>query len=167
MKEATKIMIETGIIPASIAKMVEIWSPGIWDTEDHAKEARDKTAAELSSLVSKLSELLEKESEVPELKETDLELQNLIKASWLKASCETPMGNGLTTLTVKVAYTRAGKLVLYVGGASLATTDMLARRGNELCLNNGKTVMLTHVEPRYVGDKIEFYVCDVKERPNA
>jgi len=169
MKEATKLLIETGIIPESVVRLCQIWGGEIG--EPPGESAKQKTQVELLEVVKRVAELLEADA-LPELKETEPGLDALFAKplhELTKAIVATTGASGLEAdIKAFVAFTPTKKMVIRVGKGTFerAYAERMAQVGNRVQLivgRIGRYVTITHVEPRYTNDVLSFYVCDVKE----
>lgn len=162
MNEATRLMIETGIIPESAAKLCHMWNG---DDDELPPAEMKKTTEELKDMVNKIVHLLEDKEEIPAVKESELDLEKLVSASHLKATLiSTSNSNQPVRITTKVGRNVLGKLIIPVSPGRLNLCELIARKGNEVELSDGQVVMITGVEPRYAGNDLRFYVCDVVQR---
>ena len=161
MKEETRLMIEAGIIPQSVAQICQLWT----GANEEVPSARDKTSEELKKLVARVAELIEND-ELPVVRETELDLSKLVRESHLKGTLNSASNSGQPLcLTARVAMTITNKLVVKVDRASMFVCDAFTKKGNEIELSDGRIVVIKSVEPRYVQDALSFYVCDIEFRP--
>ena len=153
MKALTKKVVEAGLVPAQVLRLMKLWR--CVPEELHSASVEELTQEELLRFVEQISMLIEESSELPEMKETELDLQYLVEGDPRVVHAFTPDGD---TIEMTVGITRSGQLVFPV--AAGRTQEMICRRGNGLRIKDA-LVMITHVEPRYVGEELRFYLCDV------
>lgn len=156
MKELTKKVVQAGLVGQATLNLMKMWGM-VDESVDDVKVA--ETREELLSLVDDISELLERD-EIPELKETDLELDKLMSGTLFEAK----MTTGQQTFFSLATIDRAGRVVFKC--KSDAQCDLVVGVGALIDFTN-KQFEITSVEPRYVGDTLKYYVCEVKEVCNA
>lgn len=162
MKETTRLLIEAGIIPESVLNMCKIWNG---DEEDLtiASEAKAKTQEELVAVVKKVADLLEADG-LPELREAEPDLEAAYKKTLTKGLLPYELRSGAQAeIHVMVGFSPLGKLLFKAGGSSLEAVLTGDLKGAVVQLENGRHLKILQVEPRYLGDKVSFYVCDVEE----
>jgi len=84
-KKLTQKVIEAGIIPAHAVKLLKHWRCVDEDLPDGAAEV---TQQQLLEFVDEIAELLEVESEIPEIRETDLTLRKQLEHSDKRCTAE-------------------------------------------------------------------------------
>lgn len=162
MKETTKLMIEAGIIPESVVNMCKIWNGDAGELPA-SPERTAATQEELAKVVRRVAELLEAES-LPELRETEPDLEAAYKKTMVKALLPYTLRSGASAeIHLMVGFSPLGKLLLKAGGSSLAAVLSGDLQGVVVQLATGKHLKVTHVEPRYLGEQVSFYVCDTEE----
>lgn len=162
MKETTRILIENEIIPKSVAQMCAIWNDGTANPVE-ATPAEYRVKLAVQELVAKLTELLDESSELPELRETEFDLDDRIKHAHLKGTLYGSSNSGQEMgITMRIGFTRTGRLILKVVDTDMRLCERFALKGNVISVSNGKTVKLVHIEPRYAQERLSHYVCDVE-----
>jgi len=122
-----------------------------------------QTQEELMKIVDDVAGMLEKEEEMPELRETDLDIGYALKnAVDYSIAVYAGLHQNLSCRG-RVGVTRDHKLVYVV--SNLARDAIFARRGNTITLPHGQYV-ITGVEPRYQDKELKYYILDV-ENTNA
>jgi hypothetical protein len=154
MKELTKKVVEAGLVDQSTLKLMKMW--GMVDEEvDGTKIA--ETKEELTALVDDIAKLLEQDGEVPELRETDLELEEVMKQP---VEVKVDLRDG-STYTALVGVDRTGHIIFRRADGATAPEDACANPG-VLVHINGRVEEIVSAEPRYEGDKLKYYVCEVQ-----
>jgi|WetSurMetagenome_2_1015567.scaffolds.fasta_scaffold801935_1 hypothetical protein len=157
MREATRLLIENGIIPESVVRLCQVWGG---DSQEVSVGNRAKTQEELASVVRKVAELLEADA-LPEIKETELDLEAITKKGKTIISMSATSNSGMDVeIKMCVGFTPAGKMVVKVDG-QYRQVERVCQKGNVITVG-GLNRVITHVEPRYVGDQVGFYVCDLE-----
>lgn len=154
MKELTEKVVRAGIVDKSTVNLMKMW--GMVD-ESVDLEKIAKTKEELTALVEEISRLLEKEGEVPELRETDLDLE-MVMDSPVFATVAIRRGE---LYKCYVGLDRAGRVIFRRTPDTHAPEDLCAKPGVVIRIR-GKDKEIVSVEPRYVGDKLKWYVCEVR-----
>lgn len=161
MRKLTDKVVEAGIIPDNALRLMKMW--GIHEELPDFVEKKDRTYEQLLKMVEEISELLEAKSEVPELKETDLDLELLFKSKAEMLPVKVFTGERYVDIHMLVAQNRAGQFVF-----SRLLTDpvTIAAPGNKL-QKDDVWYEIFEVETRYRADEPTFDVCTVKEVPHA
>jgi hypothetical protein len=157
MQELTKRLLEAGVIPAQSVALLRKWQALPDDMPDEVKLAQ--TQEELLRIVDEVAGMLEKEDEMPELRETDLDIGYALKNT-VDASINVKAGlHQNLNCRCRLGETRDHKLVYVISNPS--RDAIFARRGNEIILPYGKCV-ITSVEPRYQDKELKYYVMEVE-----
>lgn len=160
MKESTRVLIESGVIPQSVVNICRIWNGS---DEAPASSEGQKTQGELLEMVSKIATLLEETEELPEVRESELDLDKAIKFAHLNGELDYRTNSGqAANIKMPVGFTRAGKLAVKAVTASMRLCERFALKNNVIYLSDGRTMRITHVEPRYTEERLSHYVCDVE-----
>ena len=117
-----------------------------------------QTQEELLKIVDEVAGILEKEEEMPELRETDLDIGYAMKNA---VDVSINVNSGLhqkLNCRCRLGETRDHKLVYAVSNP--ARDAIFARRGNTVTLSHGQCV-ITSVEPRYQDKELKYYVLEV------
>lgn len=161
MRKLTDKVVEAGIIPENALKLMKMW--GVQEDLPDFLEKKDHTYAQLLRMVEEIGELLEEKSEVPELKETDLDLERIFKADAEMAMVSVFIGSSYVDIYMLVAQDRAGRFIF---SREHTKQDNIAVPGNKIKLDN-VVYEIFEVETRYKADEPTFDVCTCKEVPNA
>ena len=156
----TKKVVEAGIVPTGAVRLLKMWRSLPDDTPETELEA--KTQQELLGMVSEIDNLLEWEREVPELRETDLDLDRY----WTGASIHKLVyqrGLHHVVAYVPAARNRTGEFVLFWAGPQM---EIMVRPGSQITdMKQDVVYEVTQVTVRYVEDQPRYLVCDVQEVP--
>jgi hypothetical protein len=164
MKESTRLLIESGIIPESVVALCRIWGGESTDlSEIDAAMNRSQTQEELVAVVQKVAELLERDA-LPEIKETEPDLESCFSKTRIKATQRwRTRGEQEVETSAYVGFTSLGKMIVKVIGphgrgaaAQFSTPDRV------VYVKDGRVLKILHAEPRYQGDDLSFIVCDVE-----
>jgi hypothetical protein len=119
-----------------------------------------QTQEEVLRIVDEVASMLEKEEEMPELRETDLDISYALKNTVdVSIDVNTGLHQNLNC-RCRLGETRDHKLVYVV---SNPTRDAaFARRGNTITLPRGQCV-ITSVEPRYQDKELKYYILEVEK----
>lgn len=122
-----------------------------------------QTQEELLRIVDEVAVILEKEEEMPELRETDLDigyaLKNTVEVDIAVAVHSSSQQN--LTRRCQLGLTRDHKLVYEVFNPT--RDEIFARRGNTVVLPSGQRLLITSVEPRYQDKELRYYVLEVEK----
>lgn len=161
MKEATRLLIEANIIPESVVNLCRIWNGD--GGEIPQAEAKQRTQAELLETVRKVASLLEADA-LPEMRETEPDLEAAYKKTSVKGVFTHPTRSGLTAeLTCSIGFTALGKMIIRAADLPDWSVDKVVDVGNLVLVPVNRLLRIKHVEPRYANDVVAFYVCDVEE----
>ena len=161
MKELTKKVIEAGIVDRSAIKLMQLWGMELGAVPP--REGMTKGA--LTELVEEIAELLEDDGLLPVTKETDLQLEQLAAKATAKA-VKVVVGGQVLRVTFMGFWSRMKQLVAVAAetsGPVLNPVEVAVRPGNIVQDEGGRWEILS-AEPRWVGDKLKYYVCDVARR---
>lgn len=145
-------------------KLLKLWNSTFQELPDEIKQA--KTQEELMALVDDMAAIIEQEEEIPELRETEFDLEEAFRSPH-HVSIEIYVGD-LQRLTIACALgmTIGGRYVYLLSADSQSNTDlMVATRGNVIT-DDGIRYMVMSVEPRYIDAELKYYVLTV-EKMNA
>jgi len=118
-----------------------------------------QTQEELLKIVDELAGTLEREDEMPELREIDLDIGYALKNT---ADASITVNAGLhqnLNCRCRLGETRDHKLVYVISNP--LRDAVFARRGNTITLPWGQCV-ITSVEPRYQDKELKYYVMEVE-----
>lgn len=167
MKELTKKVVEAGLVPRQSLQLLEMWKciPHSDGTEILDHVVGEKTQEQLLEFVEQIAELLEDEQNMVEMRETELDLRQVIVKNPRRIRVYPKVSSSeFGSYEMVVGKDRSGRLVFPVGGDG-RMQESACRRGSELDLD-GARYMITHVEPRYEGEKLSYYLCNiVSEEP--
>ena len=157
MQELTKRLLEAGVSPAQSIALLKKWQALPDDMPEDMKLAQ--TQEELLKIVDEVAGILEKEEEMPELRETDLDIGYALKNA---VDYSIFVNAGLhqnLSCRGKVGVTRDHKLVFVLSNSP--KDAIFARRGNTITLPWGRCV-ITSVEPRYQDKELKYYILEVE-----
>jgi len=159
-KELLQKAIEAGIVPAQSVKLLQMWRALPDDLPEAAK--MERTQQQVLELVEELGDLLEQDQEIPEMKETELDLD----AAWEKARTVQlvyRLGQQHLTVRMPAGRTRQGGFFFrYVH----QNQEVMIRTGGQITDQDNAVFEITQVSPRYVEDALRYLVCDVQEVPD-
>ncbi|CAB4131183.1 hypothetical protein UFOVP276_160 [uncultured Caudovirales phage] len=119
-----------------------------------------KTQEELLRLVDEMAEVLEKEEEIPELRETDLDIEHTRKSA-VEATVDIDVGvHQKLFVNCPLGVSRHNQFVYFIDQGTEAehtNANLVARRGNIVHVD-GKKYMIVSVEPRYVDELLKYYI---------
>lgn len=165
MKELMKKVIEAGLVPKHTLQLMERWRmiPTVEDTRIPSKEELElRTQEQLTAFAEEIGALLEEKTDMPELRETDLELEHVFHKSGQPASVLLEMGSQKLSIDgFVVARTRDGRIVFRRTGAE-KYIEYAARPGSIVTCQDAKYEVM-NVEVRYVHETPEFYSCGVRK----
>lgn len=161
MHKLTEKLLETGVIPEQAVKLLKLWNSTFAELPDDIKQA--KTQEELMQLVDEMAEIIENEEEVPELRETEFDLEDTRKDA-RHVTIEVDVGD-VQKLSIAgfLGKTVGGRYVCFLPDRSPGPLDhAVAVRGN-IINDSGVRYMVTSVEPRYVDEQLKYYVLSVEK----
>jgi len=159
-KELSRKVIEAGLVPQQAVRLLKMW--GCVDHDMPEAELQEQTQQQLLAFVEEIGELLELEGEIPEIKETDLDLLNLWEAAQPR-QVKYDFSGQLLTVTLPSVRDRAGGFVFKRGHDQVGA---VVRPGGQITSEGGKVFEIVQVEPRYIKDDAAFLVCQVQEVPS-
>lgn len=158
MKKLTKKAIESGFVDPGSLEQMKQW--GLVDDEASEKIPVQASPVEADLIVEEVRDLLDHVDEIPEVKETVLDADNLFasvgQAVQVRVNESSPVD---MVLAARDVY--GNILIEHVGSIS----DLVARRGTRI-LWEGTEYDVIEVRPSYVGDRVRYYVCAVQEVPD-
>jgi hypothetical protein len=119
-----------------------------------------QTQEELMRIVDEVAVILEKEEEMPELRETDLDIGYALKNTF-EVAILVNVGSQNLSCKCRLGLTRDHKFVYEV--LNPARDEIFARRGNTITLPSGQRLLITGVEPRYQDKELKYYVLEVEK----
>lgn len=158
MKDLTKRVVEAGLVSESTAKLMEMWGMADMPTVE------GKTEGSLIELVQKIEALLEEDGEVPEMRETSLELDKLFETD--RVSCHVDVDPPGIRVRTEIVFDRTSRIVFrksLAGGERTDPIDLAARPG-QIVHEGGRKWEIFHVESRFRGTDPVYLVCEVKPR---
>lgn len=166
MKEQlVKKIIEAGLVPKHALEMMRRWrlvDPDLDVRVPTKDELEMRTREQLTAFAEEIGALLEAKTDMPELMETDLQLEQLFREQSQPASVTLEMGPQRVHIDGLVSVqTRDGRIVLRRTGAE-KYIEHLARPGSKITLK-GEDYEVMDVEVRYVRETPEFYSCGVRK----
>jgi hypothetical protein len=159
-KELQRKVIEAGIIPPQSVKLLKMWQslPDDLPTE----EREHKTQQQLLELVDQIGELLDVQGEIPELKETEFELEMIWQRSARTVKLVYRMGAQHLDCRLPAARTRQGAFSF----RHQTDVELILRPGTQITTREQEVFEITQVEVRYVEDAANYLVCSVQEVPD-
>lgn len=159
-KELLQKAIEAGIVPVQSVKLLKMWRSLPEDLPEAVQVER--TQQQLIELVEELGGLMESEQEIPEMRETELDLEG----AWEKArTVQLVYRLGVQNLTVRLPAART-----LTGGFFFRhlnqNMEIMVRVGGQITTQEDEVFEITQVSPRYVEDALRYLVCDVQEVPS-
>ena len=158
--ELTRKVIEAGIIPAQAVKQLKAWRMLPDDMPEEEKAAA--TEQELLGFVAEIGDLLEKDQEMPELRETMLDIPRMFQVAHV-ATVVYEQGGQRLSVSVRYVEDSMGR---YIFENVPPYGEVAARVGNQFKAKD--TVWeITEVEPLYLGETREprYYRCAVQGVP--
>jgi hypothetical protein len=159
-KELQRKVIEAGIVPTQAVRLLQMWRSLPEDLP--VEEQEEKTQQQLLELVNDIGDLLEQDEEIPEMRETDFELDTVWDQSARTVQLVYRMG--LQNLDVRhpAARTRQGGFFFRYLHPNM---EVVLRPGTQIHTQEKETFEITQVSPRYVEDQLRYLVCEVQEVP--
>lgn len=161
--ELTRKVIEAGIVPAQAVKQLKAWRMLPEDLPEEAKAAA--TEQELLGFVEEIGTLLEKDQELPEMRETMMDLPRQFLSA-KQATVVVYIGSaGGQRVTIDVAYVE-DTMGRYIFANTPPQGEVIARVGNQIRVGGG-VFEITEVEPLYHGETRDpaYYRCAVQGVP--
>jgi hypothetical protein len=155
-------VVEAGIIPQQTIKLLQMWRCLPDDLPEVDKQER--TQQQLLGFVHEMGKLMEEDQEIPELKETDLDLETTWETQARLCTVVCRMGSQVLTIRVPAMRNRLGGVVFRCPSHQLET---VLRPGTEIDFSDEEVFEVTQVEVRYVETEPRYLVCLVREVPNA
>lgn len=162
MRKLTDKVVEAGIIPENALKLMKMW--GVHEELPDFVHKKDMTYEQLLRMVEEIAALLEEKSEVPEIKETDLDLERVFKADAEMLPISVFIGDRYVDIYMLVAQDRVGRFIF--DRTYTKRAGNVAAPGTRIKKEN-VVYEIFEVETRYKADEPTFDVCTVKEVPNA
>lgn len=160
-RELQRKAIEAGIIPAGAVRLFKMWRSMPEDMPEDIRVAR--TQEELLGVIGELEELLEQDQEIPEMRETELELDAIWEQSARTVQIVYRMDVQNLSVRHPAARTRQGGFFFRYLHPSM---EMVVRPGTQITTQENEVFEVTQVSPRYVEEQVRYLVCDVQEVPN-
>ena len=162
--ELTRKVIEAGIIPAQAVKQLKAWRMIPDDAPEEEKAAT--TEEQLLGFVREIDDLLERDQELPEMRETMLDLprQFLVGANRATVVIQTGSSAG-QRLIIDVPYIKDA-MGRYIFSNNPPQGEAVARVGNQFKIGDN-VFEIIEVEALYHGETREprFYRCAVQGVP--
>lgn len=159
-KELTQKLVEAGIVPTQAVRQLKTWR----QLSEEVQEVPD-VLEPVDSVVGDIRSLLEKEGELPELRETVPGLDGVFADK--KQLCAVACGAARQTAVLNLP-TLVGAVVDEVPESVVFQADTYgaaaARVGNQIACS-GKVFEITETAPLYRGEAVSFYRCRVQEVP--
>jgi len=162
MRKLTDKVVEAGIIPENALKLMRMW--GIHENLPDYGQKREQTYGQLLKMVEEIGELLEEKSEIPEIKETDLDIERLFKEHAEMLPISVFIGDRYVDVYMMAAQDRVGRFIF--NRTYTKRAGNIAVPGTRI-KKDDVVYEIFEVETRYMADEPTFDVCTVKEVPNA
>lgn len=170
MRELTKKVVQAGLVEKNTLELFRKW--GMLDPDFDAEPLKDPTQEQLLELVDDIAELLEEEGEVPEIRESDMELEVLFEKQSVPVLAYI---GGDKYVRTRVVFNRTGHAVFRKSAAidGIDEVDLAARPGMHF-VQDGESgsqysepakFEILSVEPRFRGKDPVYLVCDVLHHP--
>jgi hypothetical protein len=171
MRELTKKVVQAGLVEKNTIELFKRW--GMLDPDFDAEPVEDATREQLLNLVNDIAQLLEEEGEVPELRESDMELEVLFNTQSVPVLAHIGSDKYIRT---GIVFNRTGHAVfrksVIDGLKGIDEIDLAARPGMHFCQvapdgtepSDAKWEILS-VEPRFRGKDPVYLVCEVHYHP--
>jgi hypothetical protein len=172
MRELTKKVVQAGLVEKNTLELFKKW--GMLDPDFDAEPIQDATQEQLLGLVDDIAKLLEEEGEVPEIRESDMELETLFEKQSVPVLAHI---GGDKYVRTRVVFNRTGHAVfrksVVDGEKGIDEIDLAARPGMHFCQDHdvqdqysepAKFEILS-VEPRFSGKDPVYLVCEVHYHP--
>lgn len=173
MRELTKKVVQAGLVEKNTLELFKRW--GMLDPDFDAEPMQDPTQEQLLSLVDDIAKLLEEEGEVPEMRESDMELELLFEKQSVPVLAHIGADKYIKT---RVVFNRTGHAVfrksVIDGEKGIDEIDLAARPGMHFCQHyEGEESQysvparfeILSVEPRFSGTDPVYLVCEVHYHP--
>lgn len=158
--ELTRKIIEAGIVPAHAVKQLKAWRQLPEDTPE--EEQQEATQQQLMEFVQEIGDLLEEDSEVPELRETMPEIDALFDIKSRDCVVAVNMTPQTMTINIRAMTDRLDCLIFKADRYG----ELAARVGNQASIGDGKVYEIIEISPLYHGKDVSFYRCRVQEVPD-
>jgi len=157
-KELIQKVIEAGIVPRQAIKQLKAWRQLPEDiTEDERQRA---TQQQLISFVHEIGDLLDEDKELPELRETMLDLDARFKNKG--CDCAVVINIPVQNLVINTRVLVDGAFFIFQADKY---GDVVAAVGNQVSVGDGKVYEIWEGTPLYKGEHIAFYRCHMQEVP--
>lgn len=172
MRELTKKVVEAGLVEKNVLELFKRW--GMLDPDFDAEPLQDPTQEQLLSLVDDIADLLEEEGEVPEMRESDMELEILFDKQSVPVLAHIGADKYIKT---RVVFNRTGHAVfrksVVDGEKGIDEIDLAARPGMHFSPEDSTKkewsvparFEILSVEPRFSGKDPVYLVCEVHYHP--
>lgn len=161
--ELTRKVIEAGIIPSQAVKQLKAWRMIPDDAPEEEKAA--VTEEQLLGFVKEIEDLLEEGQEMPEMRETMLDLPRQFLSAKIAQVVVRMEGRQNLNLDVQYVEDAMGRYILE---NAPKYGELAARVGNQVRFKeDGGVFEITEVEPLYHGETREpgYYRCAVQGVP--
>lgn len=159
MKRLMQKVLEAGLVPQHTLELMKHWQ--IVPEDAQVGDVSDADQEKLLSFVKDIATLLEEDREIPEMRETALDMDQLYLTAIMVPVFITG-GNQLVQVELPTARDRAGNFIFsYHVHPSVGAA---VRPGNRILWQNVE-YDITEVTPSYVEEKPTYLVCAVQEVP--
>lgn len=163
MKKISQKIVEAGLVPRQTLSLMKYW--GLVPDEATEADVSDTDKQRVQDVVDEIAGLLDEEKEIPELRETSLDLDTLFKGS---KSCEVVilLSDGNMLAAAYAVRDRLGNFIFQHGESDKPnwTAELVARPGNRINWDHHQ-FEIVRVRVAYEEDWPKYYVCSVQEVP--
>jgi hypothetical protein len=156
MKRLIEKVIEAGIVPKQAVELAKLW--GVDQLSPDFDSKRQQTEACLAELVREIVQLIEEESEVPEIRETELDIAQLFKDSAVTVRVLPAKNECDAFYSAIAAIDRFGRFVFDRTVIGDGVIELGAR-----IIKDSRVYEVKSIETRYINDKPVYDVCSVME----
>lgn len=156
-KELMKKVIESGIVPAQAVKLMKRWQLLDEDMPESARQAA--TEEQLMELVTDVASLLEDTEELPEIRETMLDVTDSVFQQQAWQCVVSAMEDGWPRKSVSL-YTMTDAHGCYFFPAGMAAVAGVCRVG-DVIWDRDAVFYISEVMQIYVGEGVRFLRCRV------
>ena len=159
-RRLTEKVIEAGIVPrqsVELLKMLRLIDP----STASGYGIEEQTRKQLLDFVDQISELLEEETEMPEMKETMPQVTELFRTTGRRCIVLCEINGKVEDLEVLAVEDASGDLHIK---NSPGWVELFMRPGSQLQYGD-RMIEIVEVSPGYFGDKINHYRCKVQGVP--
>ena len=159
MKKLTQKVIEAGLVPRHTLELMKYWQLVPHDATEADMEDADMD--KMFGIVEELAQLLEEDQEIPEIKETRLDIGNSFEARKGRAVLYADTTPSRSRLDLEISRDRLGNFIIPNVDRAI---ELYARPGTRIVWLESE-YDVTEVLPNYEDTSLTYYVCHVQEVP--